>query len=289
VSTALTAVAKELTGDIKVVSFLGDLFLSLGVVTVLFAMIFKFLPDVRVGWRYVWLGAVLTAVLFVIGKWLLTLYFRLGATTSPYGAAGSLAAVLIWVYYSAYILFFGAEFTKVYARNHGHRIQPSGHAELIRAEEPGRARQRENPPPESRRPATPAMSVGAYLNRSYPGQQLSASAASQRATYLAAGAGLAVGALAGAYGARKIKESTTPAARHLAAVRLDERLHQVEHKLGRVAKIRDYLEQAHVNQRIDQLQHEIREAAQAERRAARRRVSRDGWVHRVADRLRQYI
>jgi len=167
VSTALSAVAQRLTGDIKVISFLGDLVISLGVVTVLFAMIFKFLPDAKVQWKYVWLGAILTAVLFAIGKWLLTLYLRFGSTTSPYGAAGSLAAVLIWVYYSAYILFFGAEFTKVYAMNHGHRIEPSKNAEFIRAQEPGRVRQRENPPPPPRRqPTPPGLSVASYLNRS---------------------------------------------------------------------------------------------------------------------------
>jgi membrane protein len=92
---------------------------AIGVVTVLFAMIFRFLPDLRIPWRDVWLGAGLTSVLFVIGKFALGLYFGRSAVGSSYGAAGSLVLVLLWVYYSAQILLFGAEFTQVYARAHG--------------------------------------------------------------------------------------------------------------------------------------------------------------------------
>jgi membrane protein len=92
---------------------------SLAVVTVLFAAIFRFLPDLRIAWRDVWLGAALTSVLFVIGKVVLGIYFGKSAVGSSYGAAGSLVLVLLWVYYSAQILLFGAEFTQVYARAHG--------------------------------------------------------------------------------------------------------------------------------------------------------------------------
>jgi len=96
-----------------------QLVVSLGVVTLLFALIFRFLPDVHPSWRDVWLGAVFTAVLFVIGKFALGLYLGKSAVGSSYGAAGSLVVLLLWVYYSAQILFFGAEFTQVYARSHG--------------------------------------------------------------------------------------------------------------------------------------------------------------------------
>ena len=92
---------------------------ALGVVTVLFAMIFRFLPDLKIEWRDVWLGAMLTAVLFLIGKIALGIYFGKSAVGSSYGAAGSLVLVLLWVYYSAQILLFGAEFTQVYARADG--------------------------------------------------------------------------------------------------------------------------------------------------------------------------
>jgi membrane protein len=92
---------------------------SLAVVTVLFAAIFRFLPDLRIAWRDVWLGAALTSVLFVIGKFVLGVYFGKSAVGSSYGAAGSLVLVLLWIYYSAQILLFGAEFTQVYARAYG--------------------------------------------------------------------------------------------------------------------------------------------------------------------------
>ena len=85
------------------------------VVVLLFAMIFKFLPDVEIQWRDVWIGAVMTAILFGIGKWLLGFYLGSGAAGSAYGAASSLITLLLWVYYSSQILLFGAEFTQVYA------------------------------------------------------------------------------------------------------------------------------------------------------------------------------
>ena len=92
--------------------------------TLLFGGIFKFLPDVRLAWRHVWLGGGLTAVLFTAGKYALAAYFRFGTPTSAFGAAGSLAAVMLWVYYSSFILFFGAEFTKVWSERHGRGIRP---------------------------------------------------------------------------------------------------------------------------------------------------------------------
>jgi membrane protein len=105
-----------------------QLVVSLAVVTVLFAMIFRFLPDVHPQWRDVWLGAAFTALLFVIGKFALGLYLGKSAVGSSYGAAGSLVVLLLWVYYSAQILFFGAEFTQVYARTHGSMAEgPAGH------------------------------------------------------------------------------------------------------------------------------------------------------------------
>ncbi|MEO6036329.1 MAG: YihY/virulence factor BrkB family protein [Verrucomicrobiota bacterium] len=97
------------------------LVISFATVTLLFAMLFKFLPDVRIPWHDVWIGAVLTAALFVAGKIGLGVYLGKMAAASAYGAAGSLVIVLLWVYYSAQILFFGAEFTQVYSRKHGSR------------------------------------------------------------------------------------------------------------------------------------------------------------------------
>jgi len=88
---------------------------DLAVVVLLFALIFKFLPDVKIQWRDVWLGAVMTAIFFAIGKWALGLYLGSGTAASAYGAASSLITLLLWIYYSSQILLFGAEFTQVYA------------------------------------------------------------------------------------------------------------------------------------------------------------------------------
>ena len=93
--------------------------LSFVLATVLFAAIFRFLPDLRIAWHDVWFGALFTSFLFVLGKWGLGLYLGKAAVGSSYGAAGSLVILLVWVYWSAQILFFGAEFTQVYARTFG--------------------------------------------------------------------------------------------------------------------------------------------------------------------------
>jgi membrane protein len=98
--------------------------ISFLVVTVLFAMIFKFLPEIKIAWKDVWLGAAVTSVLFSLGKFLIGLYLGRSEVGTTFGAAGSLAILLIWIYYSAQILFFGAEFTQVYANRYGSRIVP---------------------------------------------------------------------------------------------------------------------------------------------------------------------
>jgi len=105
------------------------------VVVVLFAMIFKFLPDVEIQWRDVWIGAVMTAMLFGIGKWLLGFYLGSGAAGSAYGAASSLITLLLWVYYSSQILLFGAEFTQVYAARAGRAFEPTEYAVRIETKE----------------------------------------------------------------------------------------------------------------------------------------------------------
>lgn len=94
------------------------------VITFLFAMIFKFLPEIKIAWKDVWLGAAVTSALFSLGKFLIGLYLGRSEVGTTFGAAGSLAILLIWIYYSAQILFFGAEFTQVYANRYGSRIVP---------------------------------------------------------------------------------------------------------------------------------------------------------------------
>ncbi|HWO02449.1 MAG TPA: YihY/virulence factor BrkB family protein, partial [Blastocatellia bacterium] len=106
-----------------------NVLVSFGVVTLMFAMIFKLLPDVRIAWNDVWIGAAATSLLFTIGKALIGLYLGRSSIASAYGAAGSLVILLVWIYYSAQILFLGAEFTQVYAKRQGSHVssaeQPS--------------------------------------------------------------------------------------------------------------------------------------------------------------------
>lgn len=101
---------------------------SLLVFILLFAMIFKYLPDVKISWHDVLIGAFCTAILFVIGKWGIGHYLGRSSVGSAYGAAGSVVVLLVWVYYAAVIIFFGAELTQVYARRFGKKIQPDKHA-----------------------------------------------------------------------------------------------------------------------------------------------------------------
>ncbi|MFZ5894972.1 MAG: YihY/virulence factor BrkB family protein [Myxococcota bacterium] len=115
-----------------------NFFVSLGITTVLFALIYKYVPDAVIGWRDVWLGALVTAVLFSIGKLLLALYIGKSSFASSFGAAGSLVALVVWVYYSSQIVFLGAEFTQAWARRFGGRILPSANAMAAPKTEPGK-------------------------------------------------------------------------------------------------------------------------------------------------------
>lgn len=131
--------------------------LSWGVITLLFALIYKYLPHARIEWRDVWVGAAVTALLFSIGKTLLALYLGGSGTASAYGAAGAFVLILLWVNYSAQIVLFGAEFTQVYARKYGSRISPlAAIAELEREAETVAAA-------ESATPETPTAQKGSAL------------------------------------------------------------------------------------------------------------------------------
>jgi membrane protein len=108
---------------------------DLAVVILLFAIIFKFLPDAKIQWRDVWIGAAMTAIFFAIGKWALGLYLGSGSAASAYGAASSLITLLLWVYYSSQIMLFGAEFTQVYACEVGRGVAPAQHAMRVETKE----------------------------------------------------------------------------------------------------------------------------------------------------------
>ncbi|HEX3627437.1 MAG TPA: YihY/virulence factor BrkB family protein [Verrucomicrobiae bacterium] len=139
ISAALDAVGKWMSGVVPanfIIWHVIDFVTTLAVVTLLFAMIFKMLPDVRIKWRDVWVGALLTAVLFTIGKYLLGAYLGRGSLSSAYGAAGSFVVVLMWVYYSAQILLMGAAFVRVYADRYGGCSRPGPNAEFVRNHKP---------------------------------------------------------------------------------------------------------------------------------------------------------
>jgi membrane protein len=126
------------------------------VVTLLFATMFKVLPDANVPWRVTWIGAATTALLFTVGKFLIGLYLGNQDMSSAYGQAGSLVLVLLWAYYSAIIFFFGAELTQVWARRHGQAIEPSkGAVRVIEKRERIAPQSTGNPAPRPRhKPAT---------------------------------------------------------------------------------------------------------------------------------------
>lgn len=144
VSAAIAALGSWMSALLplpEVVLQLVNVAVSVGVVTLLFAMIFRVLPDVEIAWRDVWVGAAFTAILFALGKLAIGLYLGKTSTASSYGAAGALVLILVWVYYSAQILFFGAELTRAYAYQHGSRIAPDEDAMPIE-----QAREGQDPP-----------------------------------------------------------------------------------------------------------------------------------------------
>jgi membrane protein len=127
ISAALSALGEYIGTRWPLADFwlaLINFVISFVVITFLFAMIFKFLPEIKIAWNDVWLGAAVTSALFTLGKFLIGLYLGRSEVGNTFGAAGSLAILLIWIYYSAQILFFGAEFTQVYANRYGSKIVP---------------------------------------------------------------------------------------------------------------------------------------------------------------------
>jgi membrane protein len=125
---SLGVVADHLPEGVQWIGQIANMVVSFLVITALFAMMFKLLPDVKMAWSDVWLGAVVTAALFTVGKFAIGLYLGHSSMASSYGVAGSFVVLLVWTYYSAQILFFGAELTQVYANEHGSRIVPTQNA-----------------------------------------------------------------------------------------------------------------------------------------------------------------
>jgi membrane protein len=138
VVTAALSATQETIGNAlplsEVLLQILNLAISLAVITILFALMFKFLPDIEIEWHEVWIGAFVTAVLFSIGKAAIGMYLGNSAVASTFGAAGSLVLLLLWIYYSAQILFFGAEFTQVYANQYGSKTAREEKEKSLQAE-----------------------------------------------------------------------------------------------------------------------------------------------------------
>jgi membrane protein len=132
-SAALSAISNWismwLSDSFLIIFRLVDIAVSIGIITLLFAAIFKFLPDAKIRWRDVWTGAVLTSILFVIAKFALGLYFGNTDPSSAYGAAGTVILIMLWVSYAGLIILFGAEFTKAHANARGRHVEPVSSAE----------------------------------------------------------------------------------------------------------------------------------------------------------------
>jgi membrane protein len=134
ISALLSALGRNLFGGASapvIIVEVGNLILSFVFVTILFALMYKILPDVEIAWRDVWIGSAITAVLFTLGKLAIGIYLGRSTFADAYGAAGSFIAILVWIYYSAQILFYGAELTQVYANSYGSQIKPASDAVAI--------------------------------------------------------------------------------------------------------------------------------------------------------------
>jgi membrane protein len=149
--------AIHFSNAVNILFRLLDLAISLSAVTVLFAAIYKFLPDAVIRWKDVWVGAFVTAVLFVLAKYLLGFYFTRSDPASTYGAAGSIVLIMLWVTYAGLILLFGAEFTRIYADRFGEEIRPAEFAVSTKVSakqnEPDEPEDTERTPSEPRDPS----------------------------------------------------------------------------------------------------------------------------------------
>ena len=290
-----------------------DFVATVVVLTIIFGMVFKTVPDAEIEWHNTIVGALITAFLFALGKHGLTLYFKFAAPASAFGAVGSLAAVLIWIYYSAQIALFGAVFTEVYAKHRGRGVRPSKHAEFLSAcDETETATPSDEPPWSKPTRPGPRSVVGqagrrspneagyaAVLGRHAPPTHAEAQlfvdpqAGSERAVIrnlVVAGAGVVLGALLGGYGALQMRKPKSASPRQLADARLRRRLDAVQQRITRASRTQKYLEAEDVNERLDEIEQEIRSArSRRGRRLASRPLRRDPWTARLAEAVKSYL
>ena len=288
---------KEQTGVLaNVAAFATDFVVTVAVAWALFMAVFKVLPDVKISWSDTWVGALVTAVLFKLGQIGMALYFHYGSATSAYGAFGSIVAILLWAYYSSAIMFFGAEFTQVWAKAHGRELEPEEHA--VKVTEDDRARQgiasdqrvaamaaRQPDRGATRVPPRPAGSTGparpmpaGYPPARYTAAELAAMADDKR-PYTFGAAGAAIGAVAAGLATWYIDQKRLTR-KQVAATRLNARLNAIESKLGRVSRMKEYLERMEVKDRIDRVEREIQRAG---RHVRAQETGRPLWMVRLGD------
>ena len=261
-TTAMTGYVKAISGGTfgKILAYTVDIIGSLGIYTLLFAAIFKYVPDVKVAWRDVWVGGGVTAVLFLIGKYLLSFYLAHGAATSLFGAAGSLAALLTWIYYSAQIFFFGAEFTQVYARKTGRRIEPSDNAIAMTGAERAKMQMQDEKRSGSptRQPPAPQPPVVVYEPCPAPNPY---------ASPLIAAGGLVIGVAAGV--ATWLRAKKDPV-RHAKLGRTKWRLDRVESRLKEIKRAERRGREIDIEKRLKQTDHHVRHAMRELKKGCRR-------------------
>jgi len=254
-----------------------------------FALLFKFMPDTTVAWRDVLLGAVGTALLFEIGKFAIGLYIGKQGLESTYGASASIVVLLIWVYYSAQILFFGAEFTQVYAKKYAHRIVPDKDAVPVTDEERaqhGMPRKKDLQESATAQAQGAAQRGGLYVAGT-PGAAgprvvtITQPAPGAAKAYAVAGLGLAAGFVVGAVG---LLAGRKCAAGGLEQLRLNDRLDRLESKYGRGKQLHITAKQLELKERLDRIEARTRQVTDSLRRRAKSH-SKPNWI----DRLSQYV
>jgi membrane protein len=268
VTTWITAFAQSHTGGLfgKILAYCLDIIGSLAVYTALFAAIYKFVPDVKISWKDVWVGAALTGVLFLAGKYLLSIYLTRGTSTSVFGAAGSLAALLIWIYYSSQIFLFGAEFTQVYARSIGAEIVPDEDAVPLDPHDRVVMGHVQSKPglPQGKLPEAPEIRYAPSIPARRPAPRTS------RTGQLVAAGGLALGFAMGAAGWLKNRNDPIRQARlDFAKYRLDK----VEQRLGTVQRAERRAREIDVERRLADTHHRLNHALRELRKPIYREVN----------------
>jgi membrane protein len=287
ISVVITTWLGDLIAKVGLSSRVGgiaiEIVASLVVLTLLFGLLYRTVPDAQIGWKTIWVGAVIGAVLFELGKYGLAAYFKFAAPSSAYGAVGSLAAVLIWIYYSSMIFFFGAEFTQIYAKARGHGVRPSKHAQsLSKCDETETAtpshlpesEKPQRPAVEGRHPAQPQL-------RPISDRVIGATNGSHVSSHWVPVITAVSGAVAGAIGLVGLRRMNNPSASDLAAARLNSRLGSVEHKMARVVQFQACLRDKGFNARIARAERRIRAASRKANMPAHRRKS--NWLGQIAD------